>query len=296
MLNYNEYKTMVEENLLSFIPEVNPYAKTVKEAMEYSLKVGGKRLRPVLLLAATDFAGGCVKEALPFACALEYIHTYSLIHDDLPAMDNDDLRRGHPTNHKVYGEGMAVLAGDGLLNTAHEVIIGEILKASDDHARMTRRAKAAYAISNAAGINGMIGGQTADVENETKQATAELVKYIEDNKTGALLLAPVLAGMALSGADDKMTDNFVRFAKSIGQAFQISDDILDVEGDEALIGKKIGKDLDAGKCNYACVHGLDSAKAKLDELTQTSKKALSEYGNDADFFIELADKLKVRKA
>lgn len=296
MRSYDEYKALIEENLTSFIPEVNPFAKTVTDAMEYSLKVGGKRLRPVLLLASCDFAGGDVMEALPYACALEYIHTYSLIHDDLPAMDNDDLRRGHPTNHKVYGEGMAILAGDGLLNTACEVIQRQLVSYYEDHAKLVCHAKAGLAIIEAAGINGMIGGQVADVENETKQATAPMVEFIEANKTGALLIAPVVAGMQLAGADDSMVSDFRTYARDLGQAFQVSDDILDVEGDEALMGKKLGKDLDAGKCNYACVHGLENAKNILHSLTVNAKEAISGYGDGVQFFTELADKLETRKA
>lgn len=296
MLKYDEYKDIINENLTSFFPEIEPYAKTIEKAMEYSLKVGGKRLRPVLLLAACDFAGGSIEEALPYACALEYIHTYSLIHDDLPAMDNDDLRRGQPTNHIVYGEDMAILAGDGLLNTAAEIMAKDLANYYDDLDKMVNHAKAGQAIIESAGVRGMIAGQVADVENQYNEATAELVEFIDANKTGALLTSPLVAGMHLAGADDKMRESFRTYAKKLGKAFQVSDDILDAEGDEKLMGKKLGKDQDAGKCNYVCVHGLEAAKNKLHELTVEAKEALSEYKDEAMFFIELADKLEIRKA
>lgn len=296
MHSLKEYKAIVEENLLSYIPEVGHYADTVRSAMAYSLEAGGKRLRPALLLATTEFAEGSLEEALPYACAMEFIHTYSLIHDDLPAMDNDDLRRGKPTNHKVYGEAMAILAGDGLLNAAFEIMYNELNNHIDDLGKMTLHAKAGQVISKASGIRGMIGGQTADVENETKAATAELVSFIEANKTGVLLSAPVVAGLILAGADEDVISDFKSYAEDIGKAFQISDDILDIEGDEKLLGKKLGKDLDAGKCNYACVHGLDDAKKMLHELTDRAKATLAKYGETAQFFIQLADVLESRKA
>lgn len=296
MLKYDEYKDYINENLTSFFPAIEPFAATIDKAMAYSLQVGGKRLRPVLLLAACDFAGGCIEEALPYACSLEYIHTYSLIHDDLPAMDNDDLRRGKPTNHKVFGEDMAILAGDGLLNTAAETMSRDLTKYYDDPVKMVNHAKAGLAIIESAGVKGMIAGQVADVENQYNEATAELVEFIDANKTGALLTAPVIAGLNIAGADDKMIEDFRSFAAKLGKAFQISDDILDAEGDEKLIGKKVGKDQDAGKCNYVCVHGIDAAKAKLHELTVGAKEALAPYGDDASFFIELAEKLEIRKA
>lgn len=296
MRNLNEYKAIVEENLLSYIPEVDDFAGTVSKAMAYSLEAGGKRLRPSLLLASSEFAGGDINEAIPYACALEFIHTYSLIHDDLPAMDNDDLRRGKPTNHKVFGEAMAILAGDGLLNAAFEIMYNELLKHTDDLDKMALHAKAGQVVAKAAGICGMIGGQTADIENETKVATAELVSFIEANKTGALLTAPVVAGFVLAGANDDVISDFKSYAEDIGKAFQISDDILDIEGDEKLLGKKLGKDLDAGKCNYACVHGLENAKDMLHKLTARAKETLAKYGASAQFFVELADILETRKA
>lgn len=295
MLTYDEYKKMINDHLTDYIPETGSMASVLRESMEYSLKVGGKRLRPVLLLAACDLAGGNLSEALPFAAGLEYIHTYSLIHDDLPAMDNDDLRRGRPTNHKVYGEDIAILAGDGLLNTAAEVMTGEAVKDPSDTAAVLRKARAAHEIMCRAGIRGMIGGQTADVKGEYEQATAELVSFIEDHKTADLITAPVRAGLMLAGADDDIMERMTSYAHDIGVAFQILDDILDFEGDAGLIGKNVGKDQDLGKCNYVCVHGMDAAKKELHRLTEAAKASAAACGDGSEFFTALADSLEIRK-
>ena len=171
MNNYDYYKNMIEENLADKLPSVAPQVQVLWDSMNYSVKSGGKRLRPVLLLACADFAGGNPEEALPFACAIEYIHTYSLIHDDLPAMDDDDLRRGNPTNHKVYGEAMAILAGDGLLNTAHEIMLQDAAGLKEDSEKLHRHVMAALEVSRNAGIHGMIAGQVADMENEGKECS-----------------------------------------------------------------------------------------------------------------------------
>ena len=295
MLSFDDYRTIINEHLTDFIPETDSKAAVLSESMKYSLRVGGKRLRPALLLASCDFAGGDIGQALPYACSLEYIHTYSLIHDDLPAMDNDDLRRGKPTNHKVYGEDIAILAGDGLLNTAAEVMTGEVLRHSGDLIGMTRHASAAHEIMSRAGIRGMIGGQTADVKGEYMEANADLVRFIELHKTADLLTAPVRAGLMLAGADDEMLNDFTSYALNIGVAFQVLDDILDFVGDEKLIGKKVGKDQDLGKCNYVCVHGLEAAMEELHRLTSEAKLSLAKYGEDASFFISLADQLENRE-
>ena len=294
MLSFDEYKSLVNDHLTDFIPETGSYAEVLRESMAYSLSIGGKRLRPVLLLASCDFAGGDIGKALPFACSLEYIHTYSLIHDDLPAMDNDDLRRGKPSNHKVYGDDIAILAGDGLLNTAAEIMTGRIASQADDPSGMACHARAAHEIMSRAGIRGMIGGQTADVKGEYQEATADLVRFIELHKTADLITAPVRAGLMLAGADENMLAAFTEYALDIGVAFQILDDILDFEGDAALIGKKVGKDQDLGKCSYVCVHGMQAAKEELHRLTGEAKAALAQYGDTASFFTALADQLEVR--
>ncbi len=295
MHSFDEYRKIINTHLTDLIPDAGDEAAELADAMRYSLEVGGKRLRPALLLASCEFAGGNLQEALPYALALEYIHTYSLIHDDLPAMDNDDLRRGKPTNHKVFGEAMAILAGDGLLSTAAEIVTGCPLEHSDDPAKMRDHVRAAHEIMSRAGARGMIAGQTADIKGETLEPTADLVRYIELHKTADLITAPVRAGLMLAGTDDEMLERFTLYAKNIGVAFQILDDILDIEGDQALMGKTLGKDAEQGKCNYAFVHGLEAAKEELHRLTAEAKDALAPYGDEAEFFTALADSLETRK-
>ncbi len=294
MHSFDEYKEIINNHLTDLIGDAGEEAAELADAMKYSLKVGGKRLRPALLLAACEFAGGNVDEALPYALALEYIHTYSLIHDDLPAMDNDDLRRGKPTNHKVYGEAMAILAGDGLLSTAAEIVTGTPLKYCSDPVKMKDHIRAAYEIMSRAGARGMIAGQTADIKGENLEPTAELIRYIELHKTADLITAPVRAGLMIAGSDDDMLERFTLYARDIGVAFQILDDILDIEGNQALLGKTLGKDAEQGKCNYAYVHGIEAAREELHRLTVEAKDVLAPYGESAEFFAVLADSLEVR--
>ena len=294
MRSFDEYRDLINSHLTDLIADAGPEAALLGEAMRYSLEVGGKRLRPVLLLASCEFADGDINEALPYALSLEYIHTYSLIHDDLPAMDNDDLRRGNPTNHKVYGEAMAILAGDGLLSTAAETVTGEPLKYAEDPAKMKNHVRAAHEILSRAGATGMIAGQTADILGEKLEPTPGYIRYIELHKTADLITAPVRAGLMLAGADEDMLERFTSYALNTGVAFQILDDILDIEGNQELMGKTLGKDAEQGKCNYAYVHGLEAAKEELHRLTSEAKEALSLYGCDAQFFIELADTLETR--
>lgn len=295
MLSFDEYRTLINNHLLDYIPQVDEYVSSLYESVKYSLTVGGKRLRPVLLLASCDFAGGDIKEALPYACSVEYIHTYSLIHDDLPAMDNDDIRRGKPTNHKVFGEDIAILAGDALLNTAAEVLTSQILSKADNHIKMINHAKAANVILSRSGIRGMIAGQVADVENEHQNATSDIVYFIDKHKCGDLITAPVIAGLNLAGADEKTINDFAYYAMNIGIGFQILDDILDFEGDSISMGKNVGKDKELGKCNNVCVHGIDEAKSILNSLTEKAKTAIEHYGENSRFFLELADSLKNRR-
>lgn len=291
---YLRFKGLVEEHLLYFLPEVDHKSITLYESMTYSLKAGGKMLRPVLLLAACDFCGGDEKLALPYACAIEYIHTYSLIHDDLPAMDNDDLRRGIPTNHKVFGEATAILAGDGLLTSAFEAMNKDMLLYFDNVEKLKRRVRAVYEISKGAGCRGMIAGQIADIEAENKQCTKEILDYIHINKTAALIKAAVRAGAHLGGADKKMLADLDEYAENIGLAFQIVDDILDVKGNEEELGKKTGQDQANRKATYPCRYGLSESKEKVQELTANAKKAMEPYYDNAEFFIQLADDLASR--
>ena len=294
MRSFNEYKEIINSHLTGLIADPGEEAALLADAMRYSLEVGGKRLRPVLLLASCEFAGGEVSEALPYALSLEYIHTYSLIHDDLPAMDNDDLRRGKPTSHKVFGEAMAILAGDALLSTAAETVTGTPLEYAEEPVKMAAHIRAAHEIMSRAGARGMIAGQTADIRGENLEPDADLIRYIELHKTADLITAPVRAGLMLAGADAVMLDAFTTYAQDIGVAFQILDDILDIEGDQALMGKTLGKDADQGKCNYAYVHGLDAARDELHRLTAEAKVALAPYGDKASFFTALADSLEIR--
>lgn len=293
MLSYEEYKDLINASLLNYIPTIGSYASTLKDSMEYSLRIGGKRIRPVLLLAACDFAGGNIHEAMPYACALEYIHTYSLIHDDLPAMDNDDFRRGMPTNHIKFGEDIAILAGDGLLNTAAEIMFSQLNKCSNE-VMFRNHAAAGYEIISRSGVRGMIAGQTADVINENSLVSPDLVHYIEEHKCGDLISAAVISGLYIAGADESIISDFRTYAMNIGIAFQILDDILDFEGDESMLGKKIGKDANLEKCNYVCVHGIDAAKSELHNLTEDAKLIASKYGEQANFFITFADMLEHR--
>lgn len=296
MHSFEEYRDIINNKLTDYIPNIAIEADVIKESMVYSLTIGGKRLRPVLLLASCEFAGGDIEKALPFACAIEYIHTYSLIHDDLPAMDNDDLRRGQATNHIKYGEDIAILAGDSLLNTSAEIMLKEIVNHSNSQESLQRYSLAAYEIMNRAGIQGMIAGQVADVVNQYDNCSSELVDYIEKNKTGQLIVAPIVAGLIIAGADDTTIDAFKKYAECLGKAFQVVDDILDFEGDSDSLGKSVGKDKDLGKCNYVCIHGLEEAKKELSKLSNTAKSSISKYGRDAEFFINLVDVMGTRNS
>lgn len=291
---YQRYQKLVEEHLLYFLPEIDHKSITLYESMTYSLKAGGKKLRSVLLLAACEFSGGDVKLALPYACAIEYIHTYSLIHDDLPAMDNDDLRRGIPTNHKVFGEAAAILAGDGLLTSAFEAMNKDMLLYFDNVDLLKRRVRAVYEIAKGAGCRGMVAGQIADIEAENKQCTKEFLDYIHLNKTAALIKAAVRAGAHLGGADKKTLEDLDEYAENLGLAFQIVDDILDVSGNEELTGKSVGSDEAKKKATYPCRYGLEESRSKVRELTDNAKRIMAPYYDNAEFYIKLVDELAKR--
>ena len=291
---YEEYKGLIDKHLLDLLPAVDSKSNTLYEAMKYSLSSGGKRLRPVLLLSCCDFAGGNVLEALPYAAAIEYIHTYSLIHDDLPAMDNDDLRRGKPTNHKVYGDAMAILAGDGLLSTAFEIISRDMTLYMDDMEQLKKRVRALNVIAKGSGVRGMVAGQSSDVENEENRVSNEMLEYIHTNKTGALIKAAMMAGLYLGEPDDRMIESFSQFADNFGLAFQISDDILDVTGDVKIMGKNPGQDSKDNKNTYTSLNGLDKAYETLNRLLDNALNAIADYYDNAEFFADLVNKLRVR--
>lgn len=292
--NYDEYKKIINDYLIDFIPSIDNKSNTLYESMKYSLTAGGKRIRPVLLLAACEFAGGKSEDALPYACAMEYIHTYSLIHDDLPAMDDDDLRRGNPTNHKIFGEGMAVLAGDGLLTTAFEIMNKDMLLYFDNLTELKKRINASYVIAKNAGVQGMVAGQASDIESEHTQCSSEMLDYIHLNKTGALIVAAIKAGLYIGGAGSEMIKDMTTYAECLGLAFQIADDILDVKGNEEELGKKVGADAKKDKVTYVSLNGLEKSEERLEELTQKAVTALDKYYDNAEFFKKLVLKLQTR--
>ena len=293
MKTFEEYKSYVEEHLCDPFPEKEEYAEVLFDSMMYSLTAGGKRLRPVLLTASCDLAGGYVEDAVPYAAAIEYIHTYSLIHDDLPAMDNDDLRRGRKTNHIVYGAGMATLAGDGLLSTAFEVMSEDMVRKLDRGESIERFIRAEYEIARGAGVRGMVAGQTADIKADSGEGDENLLSYIHKKKTGALIAAAVRAGLAIAEAPVAMMDDMTVYAEDLGKAFQIADDILDVRSTTEELGKPVHSDEGNDKLTYVSLNGMDNAEAELERLTEAACEAVSPYDRDG-FFTGLAESLMKR--
>ena len=281
-------RALVEEGLLRELREDEAFDARLAESMKYSLMAGGKRLRPILLMAAADAAGGHGDDYLASACALEMIHTYSLIHDDLPAMDNDDYRRGRLTNHKVYGAGLATLAGDALLTLAFEVLLRQKGVSPETLVRVVRE------VSAAAGPDGMVGGQALDLASEGKQIDKDTLRRMHMAKTGALFRAAVRSGAILAGADDAKLAALTEYAEAFGLAFQITDDILDVTGDEAAIGKPVGSDERNQKSTYVTLTSLDEAKRLAREAVDRAHQALAPLGEKAAFLDELAEYLITR--
>jgi len=275
-------KKVVEEALdLSLGPE-NP--EILRESMRYSLLAGGKRIRPILCLASCSLAGGEPSLAVPTAVAIEMIHTMSLIHDDLPAMDNDDLRRGRPTNHKVYGDAIAILAGDALLTRAFEKV-----SLRSPGVDPTRLLNVIGELSLVAGAPGLVGGQVVDLECEDKKVDLETLEYIHLHKTGALLKACVRTGAMIAGANEKLLQALTTYAEGIGLAFQIIDDILDLTSSSEKLGKTAGKDLLADKTTYPKLLGMEESKKRAFDLVEKAKKAIEPWGSDAKYLISLAD-------
>ena len=290
MRTYEEYRTLAERSLGPVLESLGNIPDRLLEAMKYSLLAGGKRLRPVMLLAACEMAGGDAELALPFACALEMIHTYSLIHDDLPAMDNDDLRRGKPTNHKVFGEDLAILAGDGLLNAAAELMARTAVEMGD-----LRGIRALEIIMRHAGVTGMIAGQTKDVLSEGVKPEESLVSYIHAHKTADLLEAPMEAGLALAGADEKQIKAGFEYGLHLGLAFQMTDDLLDVTGDAALLGKNTGMDAALDKLTWVALKGVEGTAKDAEEQVALAEKALDALPYETTFFRDLAQSTLTRK-
>lgn len=253
--------------------------RNLNTAMRYSLLAGGKRLRPTLLLAGCHLLLDDVSAALPFAAAVEMIHTYSLIHDDLPAMDNDDLRRGKPSNHKAFGEATAILAGDALLNLAYELM---------GRSAHPRALKALSAIASAAGSRGMIAGQAADMWMEGREADQDMLRYIHSHKTADLITAPVVAGLILAGADDRQLEQGRMYGCHLGLAFQIVDDLLDELGDETQMGKRLGKDHAVGKLTWPGLYGIEQARDEAARQIDMAVKAAGFFGARGEFLIALA--------
>ena len=279
----------VDRALDSFLPKASTRPTTIHEAMRYSLFAGGKRLRPILCLAAAEACGGLAKSALPLACALECIHTYSLIHDDLPSMDNDDFRRGRPTCHKVFGDGFAVLAGDALLTIAFEIAAETKTRPRYDLRAIFRE------IALAAGSRKLIAGQVADLEGEGKPINPAQLRYIHGNKTAALLTTSVRLGAMSANATPGQLNAISDFGQALGLAFQVIDDILDVTQTSEKLGKSAGKDLAARKATYPSVLGLDKSRTEAGRLTRRAHASLRPLGARAETLRALADYLLERE-
>ena len=276
----------IEELLTRYLPEEKGYQKTVLEAMNYSLMAGGKRLRPMMMQETYRLFGGNGTVIEPFMAAMEMIHTYSLVHDDLPAMDNDEYRRGRKTTHTVYGEAMGILAGDGLLNYAFETA----LKAFEEpEADLKKTAQAMAVLARKAGVYGMIGGQTADIEAEEQKEplTREQLLYIHENKTAALIQASMMVGAILAGASKEEIAQIEKCAYNIGIAFQIQDDILDVIGDSKELGKPVGSDEKNHKQTYVTLNGLEQSQEEVRVLSQEAVNILDEIDGDGEFLKQL---------
>lgn len=282
-------RLMVEEALEVALPQQDGPETRVVEAMRYSLFAGGKRLRPILCLAASEAVGGDLKAAMPAGCALEMIHTYSLIHDDLPAMDDDDLRRGKPTNHKVFGEAIAILAGDGLLTEAFVLL-------SDYNSLLPERAvQVIGVIAEAASYRGMVGGQVVDILSQNKRADLETVQQMHSRKTAALIAAATESGALAGKGSEAQVAALARYGRVIGLAFQIADDILDIEGDTELLGKTTGADEARGKVTYPAAVGLERSRQTANEMVNDALAALEGFDDRANPLRSLANYIITRK-
>lgn len=298
MVNFqDELKKRTEEIeavLKSYLPREEGFAKTMAQAMNYSVLAGGKRLRPMLILETSRMFGGENKLAYPFMAAMEMIHTHSLVHDDLPALDNDDYRRGRLTTHKVYGEAMGVLSGVALLNYAYEVMLTAFDLAEDEKAR-ARVIKALKAMSHKTGLYGMLGGQSVDVENDGKPMSREMINYIYENKTSALIEGSMMAGAILGGASAEEVAVVEKAASGIGLAFQIQDDILDVTSTAEELGKPIHSDEKNHKTTYVTLMGIEKASQQVAELSEEAVKLLEGLNKKNEFLFTLVKELVGRR-
>ena len=284
---------IVEEALDRYLPKESEMPVTLHKAMRYSMMAGGKRIRPILCIASCEAVGGKPKKALPVACALEMVHTYSLIHDDLPAMDNDDFRRGRPTNHKVFGEAVAILAGDALLTEAFGIM-------TNFNLRRTIRADAILDVisdlARAAGSFGMVGGQVVDMESEGVEIDLPTLEYLHTRKTGALILASVKGGAKIGEGTDEEIEALTRYGECLGLAFQIADDILDIEGSQDEIGKDVGSDMEKGKATYPSIIGMAASKERASELITMATNSLKGFYEKAEPLREIAKYVVERRS
>lgn len=285
-----KYQEQVNNELEKYSGKKDVPEKILNNSMEYSLMAGGKRLRPILVIATYEIFGKNINKCIPYAVAIEMVHNFSLIHDDLPGIDNDDFRHGKPTNHKKFNEATAILAGDGLLNQAYIVISEDLIKSESEE--LKNKLKVFNEFSTA--VDRMIAGEYIDTEYEGKQITDEYLEYIHKNKTGALLKLCVRMGAILANANEKDLEKLTKYAEKIGLAFQIKDDILSEEGNEEILGKPVGNDKELEKCTYVSKYGLQGAKKILEEITKEAIEELKEYGDRAEFLRELTLYIKDR--
>lgn len=286
-------KKIIDEALLRYMPGEDNYPPVIFKAIRYSLFAGGKRIRPILCFASAEAVGGDIESILPVACALELIHTYSLIHDDLPAMDDDDYRRGRLTSHKVFGEDMAILAGDALLTEAFHLMSDRGLMEKISPEKLI---SVIHDIAGAAGCFGMVGGQVADVQSEGAAVDNAVLNFIHTRKTGAMITAAVKAGAVLANAGEVELDALASYGSNIGLAFQIADDILNVEGDQKLMGKGTGSDTKRGKVTYPALVGVDASRKKAVELVENALSAITNFDRRAEPLRMIAAYIIERKA
>ena len=288
--NLKKYQDIVNKNLEKHLRNKECLEGVLNESMEYSLMAGGKRLRPILVISTYEIFRKDIEKCMPYSVAIEMVHNFSLIHDDLPGIDNDDFRHGKLTNHKRFNEATAILAGDGLLNNAYIVISNDLKQSQKEE--LERKIKVFNEFSLA--VDRMIAGEYVDTEYEGKEITREDLEYIHKNKTGALLKLCVRMGAILAGASDEDLEKLTSYAEKIGLAFQIKDDILSEEGDEKVLGKPVGNDKAMEKCTYVSKYGLEESKEILEKITKEAIEELKSYGNKAEFLKELALYIKNR--
>ncbi len=287
----NKYTDLIEKALNSYIPEYDCLEQSVVSSMKYSLLAGGKRIRPLLAIMFCQLNGGQAEAAIPFGCAVEMIHTYSLIHDDLPCMDDDDMRRGKPSNHIAYGEANALLAGDALQSLAFEIITD---RKTRELCGDTACAEAANVLASRIGAHGMVGGQVIDLANENKRASADVLRVMDDKKTGDLIAAACELGCIAANAGEKERETAVKYAKALGAAFQIQDDILDVTASQEELGKPINSDSDKNKSTYVSLYGIERCRELVNELTKEASSYISGDSTAADELKKIAYSLAKR--